>query len=215
MDAEVAVKPKEYTQTELSAMTRDALEEIALGLNIPGHLMKNKTSIEQAILAEQGNAPEGQLNAKQLLFCELYATDREFFGNGTQAYIEAYDVNMSRPGAYASAQASASRLLSNVMVLDHITKIMEVSDLNDAAVDKHMAFWIAQKASPMAALAAIKEYNKLRKRTEDAKMPSTLIQNNYSISIHDDRGKEISAKVTDYIMEITKAPQPVQQGETA
>jgi hypothetical protein len=35
-----------------------------------------------------------KLNPKQELFCELYATDREFFGNGVQSSIEAYDVSV-------------------------------------------------------------------------------------------------------------------------
>jgi len=104
-----------------------------------------------------------KLTPKQEKFCQLYTTDREFFGNGTQSYIEAYDVNMSRPGAYKSAQASASRLLSNVIILERIDELMEIT-LNDAHVDKQMGFWITQKASPQASVSAIKEYNQLKGR---------------------------------------------------
>jgi phage terminase small subunit len=103
------------------------------------------------------------LTPKQEKFCQLYASDREFFGNGTQSYIEAYDVNMSRPGAYKSAMASASRLLSNVKILQRIDELMEIT-LNDAHVDKQLGFWITQKASPQASVAAIKEYNALKQR---------------------------------------------------
>lgn len=104
-----------------------------------------------------------RLTPRQEKFCQLYASDREFFGNGTQSYIEAYDVNLSRPGAYKSAQAAASRLLSNVIILERIDELMEVV-LNDAHVDKQMGFWITQKASPQASVSAIKEYNQLKGR---------------------------------------------------
>lgn len=39
-----------------------------------------------------------KLTPKQLLFCRLYASDREFFGNGVQSYIEAYHINPTAPG---------------------------------------------------------------------------------------------------------------------
>ena len=60
---------------------------------------------------------EKNLNPKQELFCQLYATEREFFGNGVDSYVEAYDVDLSKKNAYKSAAASASRLLKNVNII--------------------------------------------------------------------------------------------------
>ena|SRR5215203_294398 len=40
---------------------------------------------------------ETKLNPKQESFCKLYATDREFFGNGVESYIEVYNPDRSKP----------------------------------------------------------------------------------------------------------------------
>lgn len=108
-----------------------------------------------------------KLNPKQELFCKLYASDREFFGNGTDSYIEAYDIDITKKGAYMAAAASASRLLKNVKVLARIDQLLDNSVLNDQHVDKQLGFWITQKASPQASVAAIREYNKLKSRILD------------------------------------------------
>jgi hypothetical protein len=36
-------------------------------------------------------ASANKLNPKQEQFCQLYASDREFFGNGVESYIEVYE----------------------------------------------------------------------------------------------------------------------------
>lgn len=105
-----------------------------------------------------------ELTPKQERFCQLYATEVEFFGNGTQAYIEAYDPETNRPNWYKSAQASASRLLSNVIVYNRINQILEESGFNDIAVDKQLAFLLTQHTDLKSKLGAIKEYNKLKSR---------------------------------------------------
>lgn len=104
------------------------------------------------------------LMPKQELFCRLYASDREFFGNGVQAYAEAYNLDLRVRGMYNVAAASASRLLMNVKILNRIDELLEDGNLNDAHVDKQLAFWITQKANPQASVAAIKEYNALKQR---------------------------------------------------
>lgn len=107
---------------------------------------------------------EGELTPKQQLFCEFYAGNREFFGNGVQSYLEAY--NPKRTGAfwYDAAAASASRLLRNVKIVKEINKQLEINGLNDQAVDKQLAFVIAQHSDFNSKVAAIKEYNKLKQR---------------------------------------------------
>lgn len=110
------------------------------------------------------NLVELDLKPEQKLFCELFASDREFFGNGTQAYIEAYNIDLTKKGAYAGARASASRLLTNANVLAYIDTLLETAALNDQFVDKQIAFLIAQNADFGSKMAAIREYNALKQR---------------------------------------------------
>ena len=105
-----------------------------------------------------------KLNPKQERFCQLYATDVEFFGNGVQAYIEAYDPDKSKPYWYKTACASASQLLSNIKVCNRINEILEDTGFNDVAIDKQLAFLITQHTDYKSKLGAIKEYNSLKKR---------------------------------------------------
>ena len=117
-----------------------------------------------------------KLNPKQELFCQLYASEAEFFGNGVQAYIEAYDPETSKPNWYKSAQASASRLLSNVIICDRINHLLESKGLNDQNVDKQLLFLINQHADFKSKAAAIKEYNKLKARITEKLDVTTLGQ---------------------------------------
>lgn len=129
-----------------------------------------------------------QLNAKQEMFCQLYASDREFFANGTQSYIEAYGINTSKPNAYNAARSSASDLLSNPNILRRINEILEGGNLNDTFVDKQLEFIITQNADFSSKIAAIREYNKIKTRivdkseidlTSDGKPLGTIVGFNY------------------------------------
>lgn len=119
--------------------------------------VKNLQALEQ-------QEDEEKLNIKQELFCKLYASEKEFFGNGVQSYIAAYGIDVNKPGAYNSARSSAYDLLINPYILKRIDELLEVNGLNDAAVDKELAFVIMQKADLSSKTAAIREYNKLKKR---------------------------------------------------
>lgn len=111
---------------------------------------------------------ESSLNPKQQFFCELYvSSDKEFFGNGVQSYIEAYEPDRTVKNWYKSACASASRLLSNVKVIDEINRLLEINGLNDVAVDKQLSFLITQHSDFGSKIAAIREYNKLKARITD------------------------------------------------
>lgn len=105
-----------------------------------------------------------ELNQKQKLFCALYASDREFFGNGVEAYAEAYNIDRNKPNWYSSAGAAASRLLKDGKILDEINKQLDLGGLNDATVDKELLFVIRQHSDYGAKTAAIREYNKLKQR---------------------------------------------------
>lgn len=107
---------------------------------------------------------ETKLNLSQERFCQLYATHKDFFGNGVDSYAEAYDVDQTKPNWYMAAAASASRLLKSVKVIDRINEILEKTGFNDAFVDKQLSFMVAQHADLGSKLGAIKEYNKLKQR---------------------------------------------------
>jgi hypothetical protein len=113
---------------------------------------------------DEHNKKVEDLKMKQERFCQLYATDADFFGNGVEAYLEVYAIDRSKPNWYKTACAAASRLLSNVKVCERINEIMVDCGFNDIAVDKQHAFLIAQHDDKHVKLGAIKEYNKLKQR---------------------------------------------------
>ena len=121
------------------------------------------------------------LKPQQERFCQLYSSDEEFFANGTQSYIEAYDINTSSPGAYKSAQASASRLLSNVIILRRINDLLELRGLNAPFVDKQLEFLITQNADFGSKIRAIQEYNQLQQRISKVNIIGQ--QNNIQVNI--------------------------------
>jgi hypothetical protein len=114
---------------------------------------------------EEEKDPSEYLNEKQKLFCKLFVS-KEFFGNGTLSYCEAYDKDPEDVKEYSSARHSASLLLDNVNISKHINNLLEDGGLNDAHVDKRMLFLINQNEDKSTALAAIKEYNKIKGRTD-------------------------------------------------
>ncbi len=120
-----------------------------------------------------------KLNLKQEKFCRLYATDREFFGNGVETYIEVY--KPERKGNwYKTACAAASRLLSNVKICNRINELLSDEGLNDQFVDKQLLFLITQHDDKGAKTKAISEYNKLKKRIESKMeliLPQPILQN--------------------------------------
>lgn len=114
------------------------------------------------------------LNLKQEEFCQLYATDREFFGNGVQSYIEVYEPDQSKPNWYETACSSASQLLRNIKVITRINAILEETGFNDAHIDKQLSFLISQHSDFNSKLGAIREYNKLKKRIDAANVTVNL-----------------------------------------
>lgn len=126
---------------------------------------KKKTILQQVI--EDKKKAEALDSARQELFCQLYSTDREFFANGVQSYLEVYDIDRSKPNWYKTACVCASKLLSNAKVYNRINELLDANGLNDAFVDKQLLFLVSQQADLTAKGAAIREYNKLKKRITD------------------------------------------------
>ena len=115
---------------------------------------------------KQGEAEARKLTPKEELFCQFYAGDRDFFGNGVQSYIEAYAIDITQKGAYNTARVSAHNLLTKPNIIKRINDILEDGVLNDIFVDKQLAFTISQHGDLRAKVSGIKEYNALKKRVD-------------------------------------------------
>jgi len=107
-----------------------------------------------------------KLNEKQEQFCLIYVS-KEFFANGTEAYAESYGIDLSLPGKYNQCSVCASKLLTNANILERINELIDLAGLNDSFVDKQLTFVITQNADMGSKVAAIREYNKLKKRITD------------------------------------------------
>lgn len=104
-----------------------------------------------------------KLTPKQISFCDLYASDREFFGNGVQSYMEAYGLDINKKN-YQIAKSEAYKNLTKPHLLEYINAIYETRGLSEAFVDKQLEKVINQDADFKSKVAAIKEFNKLKGR---------------------------------------------------
>lgn len=107
---------------------------------------------------------ESGLTNEQEEFCKIYSSSEEFFANGTKSYMQAYKMT---PDQYKSAMVNASKLLSDAKICQRINELLELRGLNDQFVDKQLEFLITQNADFKTKATAIKEYNKLKQRTDD------------------------------------------------
>lgn len=115
---------------------------------------------------------DNDLRLKTEEFCMLYTSwNAEFFGNWVQSYIAAYKPNTSKPNWYKIACQSASQLLSNIKVIARINELLELWWFNDQNADKQLSFLMTQHTDFSNKLWAIREYNKLKKRVDDAMKP--------------------------------------------
>ena len=109
-----------------------------------------------------------EINQNQRAFCENFVS-KDFFGNGVQSYIDAYEVDVTIKGAYESAKAGAYHLLLKKEITDYINGLLEKEGLNDEFVDKQLLMLITQNADFNAKTKAISEYNKLKQRITEKK----------------------------------------------
>jgi len=124
------------------------------------------------------------LTPQQELFCQNFVLREEFLGNGTRAYADAYGIE-EQGGWWKVAANGASRLLKSPKISSRISDILKIV-MNDAIVDNELGYVIAQKSDLNSKVAAIREYNKLKKRISDVTindvkvlvLPSTLLQKN-------------------------------------
>jgi len=104
-----------------------------------------------------------ELNERQKLFCK-YFVSQDFFGNGVDAYAQAYKIDLGNPKGYNTAKVNASKLLTNTNILLCINKELDEAGLNDNFVDKQLLLAITQNADFSSKVKAISEYNKLKQR---------------------------------------------------
>ena len=102
---------------------------------------------------------EVELTLKQELFCRNYASAREFFGNGTRSYMDAYQCENAD-----TARTEASKLLANPNICHRVASLLTLQGWNDEFVDKQNLFLIVQNADLKAKAAGIKIYNEVKKR---------------------------------------------------
>jgi len=135
---------------------------------------KEKPTLEKAALKALMDA---KLSPQEEYFCELYVSDIEFYGNGTQSYIEAFDITVvlgksqgetdDNEMTHATVRANASKLLTDTNILNRIHELLEDGGFNDQHADKTLQFLMTQKADLRVALGAIDAYNKLMSRIQD------------------------------------------------
>lgn len=201
------IEANKYTEAALFKMTREEVEKIAkeVGIDKP-HTAKNKTVLMYQVLEAQGADVENTdtLTKKQEAFCELFVTVSEFSGNGTQSYIEAFDINLGRPGAYESARTEAHKLLSTPKIIARCNELIEEGGLNDQNIDKQLVFLVNQNADFKTKMAAIKEYNLMKERVKQG----GAVTNNFNFfSFQDERAKKLVQDHRDWVMERTRAKQ--------
>ncbi len=126
---------------------------------------KAEKPIENRGLTPAGRVPDAPLgNPQWEVFCHLYASDRDFFGNGVECYAQAYGIDITEKGAYFSAKQCAYKLLTKVDINERINEILDIT-VSDAVIDKELNWTALQRGDLGAKVAAIKERNKLKGRT--------------------------------------------------
>lgn len=110
---------------------------------------------------------EHKLTVRQEAFCIDYTKRGNTFGNGTMAYAEAYNKDLSNAGTYAVCRAQASILLTNPNILERVRELLDLDPLNNETVDKELAFVIQQNSEMAPKVSAIKEYNALKARIKN------------------------------------------------
>jgi hypothetical protein len=119
-------------------------------------------------------------------FCQLYVTDKEFFGNGAASYMEAYGMDKNSKKAYNSARSAASQLLTNLNVLRRINQLIDESGLNETTADKQTLYLMLQNQDLSAKARGIAEFNKVRGRVKEKLEVNGIINGNikHEVSIN-------------------------------
>lgn len=106
-------------------------------------------------------------NPQHELFCRLYATDREFMGNGTRTYQEVYSQDRDDIKSYNTARANSAELLAKTNIIQRVNELLSDEGFNDENVTKQHLFLINQDSELTVKKGAVEMYYKLKKKLED------------------------------------------------
>lgn len=115
---------------------------------------------------------ETKLTPKQEKFCQMFAKDRDCFGNGTQSYLKVYNKGKKKKVSYRSARTLAYVLLTNVDIISRIRVLIDTY-ISDEVVDKELGTVILQQGDLSSKVAAIREYNKVKGRLAPTELKIT------------------------------------------
>ena len=110
---------------------------------------KNKPSAEK---------PMGKLTVKEELFCQSYV---ELLGNGTQAAVAAFDIDMEKKNWQNTAASIAKEYLRKPHLLARVRELLNLAHMNDESVDAEVAFCLRQNEDLNVKMKAAEMYNKL------------------------------------------------------
>lgn len=121
---------------------------------------------------------ELNLNPRHASFVDIYCGDnKEYYGNATKTYIAVYCPEFKKRSGpeYSAIAARAMKLTRKPRVARAIDLKHENEGLfHDKMVDQEHTFLVKQNVDFNAKLGAIKEYNKLKKRTVEDKKGNIL-----------------------------------------
>ena len=120
--------------------------------------------------------PKKKLTLKQDKFCKNYATTVEFFGNGTQAYGNAYGIKMTSELKVNCVKVCASRLLKNENICARIGELLEEAGYNDENVRKQHLFLINQFVDLKTKGKMIDSYNRMKGKEEEEGKTTVIFQ---------------------------------------
>ena len=124
------------------------------------------------------------LTPKEERFCQLYMTDPKLLGNGKQCYKVAY----GKKTANHTCSHEATLLIRKPTVKARLREILELSGFNDEHIDNHLKSVIEQNAELSSKVSAIREYNRLAKRIDDAaSIKGTFVNVNISFDKEDEK----------------------------
>jgi hypothetical protein len=129
---------------------------------IPKQGRKNLLSVDK----------EFNLTPQEKEFCDKFAADKEYIGNGTRSYIATFYKDLLEKGEltpvyYNRARTAAAALLAKPTIVKYISNLLDTSGFNESNVDKHLLFIIEQFSDLSNKLGGIKEFNKLKGRIQD------------------------------------------------
>jgi hypothetical protein len=127
-------------------------------------LKSKKLTFERKAKLERLSA---DLTPEQKLFCQIYSSTSEFFGNGTQSYSQAYHIPINSIASQNTCRTGAYRLMQHQPIQKYINELIDLNGLNDATVDKALLSLILQDLDRSAKKGAIEIYKKEKGKLAD------------------------------------------------